>query len=251
MVLGLIAPNRLGGQFVSEHNGFAWTTTYDERIHEAYRLIARHVYKHGGLGEFAYCAFDYINATFFAGRLPEPLILWDITDYGACLGWTRSASDGPPIIKLHPSTVYPADSKRLPWGMPRGFIGFRYAYHVLIHESIHAAVNYLHGGYENIPGRKKAWTSHNNPLWVSEVNRISILMGLPANYVMKRNRRVPTGEVDDKGRPVTKVKYVGDGPPFERFPLDAPGSEEFYRRGELPFSWESNRIKTLTAAASQ
>jgi hypothetical protein len=83
-------------------------SAYDAQVHAAYRLIARHVYGGNGLGAFAYAGFEYINTTYFAGRLPEPLILWDITAFGKCLGLARSPHNGPPIIKLHPSTVAPS-----------------------------------------------------------------------------------------------------------------------------------------------
>src|SRR5262249_21231745 len=141
--------NKSAGATMGEENGFFWAGTYNEQVHAAYRLIARHVYRVGGLGDFAYAAFEYINVTFFDGRLPEPLILWDITNWGKCLGWTRSPTDGPPIIKLHPSIVAPSDGKHrlrgsTPWNIKHP--GRCYAYHVLLHECVHAAVNYLHGG---------------------------------------------------------------------------------------------------------
>src|SRR5262245_7715742 len=90
---------------------YEWSPKYDQALRDAYRLIAEHLY--GDRGRFAYAAFEYINATYFEGKIPEPLLLWDITDYGACLGWTRSPKDGPPIIKLHPGTVDPVVTN--PW----------------------------------------------------------------------------------------------------------------------------------------
>jgi hypothetical protein len=229
-----------------------WEQTYNERIRAAYRLVARHVYGHFDLGDFAYTAFDHINSTFWGGTLPEPLLLWDITAYGGCLGWTRSTCDGPPIIKLHPSTVAPsASSTTNPWRIPPEILGFCYAYYTLVHETIHVAVNYLHGGYESLPDYKRSWTSHNNPLWIAEVNRIAALMGLPANYQMKKYRRVPTGEVNDKGQPVTKVQYGYDGPDFERFPHDTPGAQDFYLKGILPFPWQRNPSHAAKHTASQ
>src|SRR5438045_3596938 len=53
----------------------------------ACRLIAQA--RDGARGVWAYRAFDHINATYWAGRLPTPLILWLITPYGACLGLTQ------------------------------------------------------------------------------------------------------------------------------------------------------------------
>jgi hypothetical protein len=108
----------------------AWAATYDERLHQAYRLIARHLYRR--LGPFAYAAFDHINATHFETKLPETLLLWDLTEYGHCFGWCRSAADGPPIVKLHPAVVSPAprplSSRDRPiWGYPPTWFGLAFA----------------------------------------------------------------------------------------------------------------------------
>jgi hypothetical protein len=234
---------------MTEH--FGWEQTYDEQIRQAYRLIARHVYRTKGV--FAYCAFEYVNATFFSNRLPEPLILWDLTDWGKCLGWTRSPKDGPPIIKLHPSLIDPsADPRqRQRWSIPLDLLGHCYAYLVLIHECIHASVNYLLGGFESHPGHKSYWTSHNNPLWIGEVNRIAAAMGWPAINSMKRYRWIDTGLRDEKGKPITKQAYISDGPDFERFPHDVPGVEDFCRAGILPFSWDNSHQAQPAHAAGK
>jgi hypothetical protein len=230
---------------MGEQNGYLWTGTYDEQVHAAYRLIARHVYRVGHLGDFAYAAFEHINAAFFAGRLPEPLILWDITNYGKCLGWTRSPQDGPPIIKLHPSLVMPVGTQSVaggwkpPWGLSQ--LGHCYAYDVLLHETVHAAVEYLHGGVEAHPDFSSKWTSHANPVWVAECNRIARIMGVDVAYDMKRYRRVPTGGLTKTGKPATKVEFSCDGPDPERFPQNLPGRVAFYRAKQLPFFWEKPR----------
>jgi hypothetical protein len=220
---------------------FAWTGTYDERVRAAYHLIANHVY--GRNGDFAYRAFEHINASYFAGRLPEPLIVWDLTSWGGCLGWTRSSEQGPPVIKLHPSLISPATDRRgnrprEVWRIPQELLGHCYAYHVLLHECLHAGVNYLLGGIESHPDRKSYWTSHNNPLWVAEVNRVARLTGLDLTFQMKSYRRIDA-EPSKDGRKRRKLVYTTDGPDFERFPHDTPGAREFYLRGQLPFVWES------------
>jgi hypothetical protein len=51
--------------------------------------------------------------------------------------------------------------------------------------------------------------------------------GLDVRYEMKAYKRIDG-----------KLKYTCDGPPFERFPHEAPGSEAFYRAGRLPFPWK-------------
>jgi hypothetical protein len=193
-------------------------------LHAAYRLIADHLY--GGLGRFAYAAWDHVNAAYFGGALPETLLLWDLTDYGHCLGWCRSCADGPPIIKLHPNLVRQSQRERPDrWHIPVELLGPCFAYDVLLHECMHAHVEYNLGGWERLDGPQRSkWTGHNNPLWVGECNRIAGLLGLPAGFELKKYRRVDG-----------KVKYGCGGPDFERFPYTLPGREEFYRARRLPF----------------
>jgi hypothetical protein len=233
-----------------------WTARYTLDLHHAYRLVAAHVYGRGDLGRFAYAAFDHINGTYFEGKLPETLILWDLTNYGKALGWCRSAADGPPIIKLHPSLVFPVPPTALEreayedpaaWGYPEEWFGFCLAFDVLLHECVHASVNYLLGGWERLPGVRSYWSSHNNPLWVDEVNRIAPLLGYTGDrFTMKRPKRVVIpGEFTKRGKPKKRTRCVqeGNAPDFERFPYELPGRAQFYLAKELPFPWEANRKK--------
>ena len=50
---------------------------------EACRLVAARYF--GAPGTFAYQAFDYLNATYFDGTLPTPLITWALTAHGRLL----------------------------------------------------------------------------------------------------------------------------------------------------------------------
>jgi hypothetical protein len=50
--------------------------------------------------------------------------------------------------------------------------GDRYALDVLIHECIHVSVRY------RLSGPSAGDSSHNNPEWIAEVNRIAPLIGL-------------------------------------------------------------------------
>jgi hypothetical protein len=243
------APNGRGGyvvQYETQQSRPGRPNLGLPEIHSAYRLVADHLYRHGNLGKFAYAAFDFINATYFGGSLPETLILWDLTDYGHCLGWCRSSNDGPPIIKLHPNLVMgssdPHQEER--WHVPLELLGRCYAFDVLLHECIHACINYNLGGWERLDGpQRNKWTSHNNPLWVAECNRIAKLLGYPSTYTMKKYRRVG-GEgsyVDKAGRKRKKrrgrLEYGCDGPDFERFPHEIPERKAFYRAEVLPFKW--------------
>jgi hypothetical protein len=219
-----------------------WAATYDEQLHQAYRLIARHLYRRRRLGAFAYAAFDHINATHFAMKLPETLVLWDITEYGHCLGWTRAAADGPPIIKLHPAVVSPSSFDERIWNMPRDWFGLAFAYDVLLHECVHVAVNYLHGGWEMLAGRRSYWTDHNNPIFIAECNRLAPMLGYTGDpFTMKRPTRVVIpGAFTKRGRPKTKTVRIqaGSAPDFEHFPHTLPGRERRYLTQTLPFAWE-------------
>jgi hypothetical protein len=208
------------------------------RIHAAYRLIADHLYHR--LGRFAYEAWDHINRTFFDGTLPETLILWDLTDWGHSLGWCRSSEDGPPIIKLHPNLVYSPNRKQeTRWRIPVELLGWCYAFDVLLHECVHVQINYNLGGWERLKGPQRSkWSTHNNPVWIGECNRIAELLGYPACYSMKAYRRI-------EGR----LKYSCVGPDFEYFPHSLPGREDFYRRQQLPFE-EARVVRNSTQRAA-
>jgi hypothetical protein len=231
----------------------AWSETYNAELHRAYRTVAAHVY--GPLGVFAYAAFGFINATYFEGKLPETLILWDLIERAHCLGKTRSPADGPPIIKLHPSIVHPKDLRSPPWGIPLKRLGFCFAFDTLLHECIHASVEYLLGGWQRLPGARSYWTSHNNPLWVAELNRIAPMLGYQGDrFTMLTPKRVPIpGTVGPRGKPKTKTVRGQDGgaPPFERFPYGLPGREKFHLARVLPFPWESRPVVSCSCKTQE
>lgn len=217
----------------------ASSTLHSPALHEAYRLIAGHVYR--GMGDFAYQAFDDINRRYFAGCLPEPLLLWDITSHGHNLGWTRACKDGPPIIKLHPSVLAGTESA-IPWQIAPEVQGVCLAYDLLLHECVHLSVDYLHGGWENLPGLTQLWTSHNNPVWVDECNRIACLLGFNERTRMGYYKRVPVpGKFTKTGKSETKPKWTHGGrynP--EYFPQGLRGRFDFYLLNRLPFDLNLN-----------
>lgn len=213
-------------------------------VTNALKLIAEHYHLENGV--FAYQAFEHINATFFDGQLPAPLIQWALTPFGNCLGRAAVGGNKPEVVTLHPSILSPrgySKSPRGPWSILRAYLGMSYAYEVLLHECIHIAVSSLLGGYD--PERE---TSHNNPKWISEVKRIAPMLGLPDNVSGTKSRRVPVpGEFTKTGKPKTKVvRGVDEGClPFEtvyRFPhamREELGSMDFYRDKRPP--WEIQR----------
>ncbi len=205
---------------------------------EAARLVAAECY--GEPGEFGYQAFDWVNATLFDGRLPVPLILWELTAHGACLGQTTSRLAAAPVIRLHPSLLGGPAPWANPWHVPSDRLGPAYALDALVHECIHVAVAYLLGG-SNGP------TSHNNPRWVAEVQRIGPLLGLNFRAGRSVTKRVPveSGELGPSGKPKTRtVRVTEDGASVEfraisAFPHAVRGhldpTHGYYVANVLPF----------------
>ena len=199
-----------------------------EDIREACKLIAKHY--DGRRGQFAYEAFEYINAAYFNNDLPWPLIVWAITPHGGCLGNTMSRTDAPPIITMHPSTLGGTE-KRNPWGVDPALLGTTYAFDVIIHECLHVSQHYILDG-------QRGPTSHNCLNWVSEVNRIAPLLGLEGVEAgTTKAKRLPIeGEFTKTGKPATKVKKVTAGNMLHieiaTFPYSVR-DPDFYRANEL------------------
>ena len=210
--------------------------TNHSEIEAACKLLANHYY--GERGEFAYQAFDHINATFFSGDLPTPNIQWLLTSFGHCLGFTSPTvkTRVPPLVALHPSILGGGLSDD-PWGIAQKYLGACYAYEVLLHECIHVSVHYLLGG-------NTGESSHNSPQWISEVNRIAPMIGLDGiNAAMSKPKRVAAESGFTKtGKPATTVKRVCDGNvPFKAVSTFPHGVRQFlndlsiYEQNALPF----------------
>ena len=217
-------------------------------IEEACRIVAEHYYQ--DRGEWCYQAFAWINRTLFDDGLPLPLIVLGLTAHGACLAWTRSSKivkpdqtsaepDKPPVILMHPS-LWGGTERDDPWSIPPDLLGPRWALDVLIHECIHVSVNYQLGG------RSKGDSSHNNPEWIAEVNRIAPLIGLPdVRAAMSKPKR--------EGKKI--VRRCDGNIPFEaasRFPhpvRQLRGQLNYYRdRSSLPFERNGQLEVTETGA---
>jgi hypothetical protein len=175
----------------------------------ACRLVAE---RYGGKRLLkAYEAFDAINAALFGGRLPYPLIVWGLTPHGGCQGYLSvPAQDGlPPTIFLHQSLLGGSERPD-PWGTPPAWLGWRYAYDVLIHECTHIHINYVLGG------RGAGTSSHDCEAWVDECNRLAPLVGLPAIRAGRTKvvRVAVEGPLTKRGKQPTKPKRVclGDVP---------------------------------------
>jgi hypothetical protein len=173
-------------------------------------------------------AFDWINTTLFSGELPYPLIVLGLTPHGHALGFTRLSDTVPPSVTLHPS-LWGGTEKTKPWGIAPDLLGPRYALDVLIHEAIHVSVHYRLGWR-----RPATWvTSHDNAAWVSEVNRIAPVIGLPGVEAAKKT----STRIGTTIRHVSKGNISHDA--LSRFPYavrEARGDLAYYRdRTPLPF----------------
>lgn len=186
------------------------TTPTSETLQIASLLVARHFY--GDKGVWAYSLFEELNKAFFDSQLPWPHISWAITPYGACLGY--SYASGPPVIVLHPSLLHGSE-KANPWGVPSSWLGWRFAADVLLHEMIHLSVIYRLGGWSG-----SGETSHNNPAWVAEVNRLISVLRIPATDLSKagmtRTKRIPIeGPLTARGKmPSTVIRATEGNLPF-------------------------------------
>jgi hypothetical protein len=200
-----------------------------------YLEIAQRHY--GEIGTFAYRCFDHINKTFFKNALPTPLIVWHITAYGKCLGFTRAAYLQPTIV-LHPAILgkksphYGNRTTDTPFGIPAQLLGYCYAYDVILHETMHVYVCYV----RNYRGHE----SHNNQYWIDEVNRISKLLGfanINAGRYKTKRKPVP-GKTTKTGKQQTATYKAQEGNLTRKEIASFPSSLRdsfFYEKDELPF----------------
>ena len=131
---------------------------------------------HGPESLWLYESFDVINRTFFDGRVPFPVIQWNLTPYGHCVGQCRVKMNHIPVITIHPILL---NDPRHGEGSTIG---------TFIHEIIHVAQRFAE--YQGTKGD----TSHNSTSWVSEVNRLSPAFGIPAfhrRFVVSGGKRRP------------------------------------------------------------
>jgi len=203
----------------------------------AVRLVAAHYY--GPRGVWAYEAFDFINAAYFGGQLPTPAIQWGLTPHGGCLGLTTSSAR-PPVVMLH-SSLLGGTEKKNPWGVSPALLGVAYAFDTLIHECIHVSVEYCLGGSWG-----KGESSHANPLWIAEVDRLAPLVGLGGvQSGLNKPKRIPIegAPLTKRGKQPTRVAGVSTGNvPFDaiaRFPRGVRyhfGQLDVYREQYVPFT---------------
>jgi hypothetical protein len=199
--------------------------TRRKMLDEALDLVTRSFL--GNQGRFVHEAFDWINHTLHDGNLPRPLIVWNITPYGRCLGFTVCDTSKPPLIQLHPS-VLGGSGDNNPWGVAAHILGRCFAVDVLIHECTHVKVEFLLGGSEG-----KGTSSHDNPLWVEEVNRQLPLLGVNgvrAERTKSKRMGKKVAKVNEGNVPFAAVATFPHAVRFHR------GLADYYVRNELPFT---------------
>ncbi|MEM7132104.1 MAG: hypothetical protein AAF702_37710 [Chloroflexota bacterium] len=203
-------------------------------MREACHLVAETFY--GEQGRWLYAAFDAINAAWFEGALPYPHLILSLTAHGRCLGQCAASDRHPPTMIMHPS-VFGGTAAKEPWGVPSEWLGQSFAFDVLLHECIHASVHYHLGGMTGT-------TSHNDPQWITEVNRLAPLLGFEGIEAGRSTtKRVPVdGPLSKRGKRPTGVKRVTEGNiPFEAVATFPYGlrrylgiAEAYYKDGVLP-----------------
>jgi hypothetical protein len=157
---------------------------FSKSFRESCFVVGWHCY--GAKGVWAYHTFAFINAAYFADRLPWPHILWGLTPHGGCVAWASTSPDRsrPPLMNLHPSLLGGTESRE-PWGISARHLGPAFAFDTLLHESIHIHIEYNLGGHD---GR----TSHNSPRWIRQVNRLAPLLGFEGVKAgVSKTMRVP------------------------------------------------------------
>lgn len=153
----------------------------------------------GRRSQFFYELFDELNRQFFDNALPTPLILSEITPYGACLGDTKTGGElRIPHIRIHPA-MCDRQGKVNPEAWKGGFQGNIYT--LMIHEMTHTAQKLPH--LIELTGE----TAHNATNWVSECNRMSEAWELPKccrRWKVQREGK-KTARMPDRNEPTATV----------------------------------------------
>lgn len=144
----------------------------------------------GNIGGWAYDTWETHNWQYFDGVLNPCAIIWGLTPHGAKLGFYSGWLNR---ITLHESLVDPKFDKlnssggKHVWGQQADAFGALYASDVLLHEMIHQKIHQIYGHDGSQEGGN---SSHNNPLWVAEVNRLAPLLGLSCQAEVIRQKRI-------------------------------------------------------------
>lgn len=134
----------------------------------------------GEHGTWAYNEWEKHNEKYFKSQLKIAGIVWGLTPHGHLLGYYSHWSN---VITLHSSLIEPKSSN--PWYLDDNVYGKKYASDILLHEMMHQTI---HQNYS--PEEQNGKSSHNNPAWVAEVNRISKLLGFNIKASLIKQKRI-------------------------------------------------------------
>jgi hypothetical protein len=182
---------------------------------------------HGECGRFAYAAVRWTLEAVYDGKPPLPLVQWALTAYGHCIGLTHARREALPVVTLHP-IIWTGGAD--PDAPPRPH-GPRYALDVVIHDLLHVHILYVLGGW-------RGKSSHDSPLWCSEIMRLSPRLELSAFQAaptVRRRVKMPDGTSKMKRATPEGCAEMAD---IARWP-HAFRPEGYYKeaRQGLPFSW--------------
>jgi len=150
----------------------------------------------GELGSWVYDTWDSHNEKYFNSELLPGVIVFGLTPHGHALGRYHGSMN---MITLHKSLVEPKSDA--PWLIAN--LSKIYASDVLLHEMIHQAIYHKHGHDGH------GISSHNNIYWVSEILRISQLLGLSGVKVeVVKQKRVKEAGATGEGK---VTWFVPDG----------------------------------------
>lgn len=142
---------------------------------------------HPGIGRKLYTWWDEINREHFGRQMSPPGIQFGLTPHGSRLGLWRGSEN---VIVLHRSLVKPSGNA---WDfasdLNRDGGGEAYCRDVLLHEMVHQYIRTVRGVTSD-DEEAEGTSSHNNPWWVAEVNRISPRIGLDVQASVIRQKRV-------------------------------------------------------------
>ena len=190
----------------------------------------------GARGRWVYAAFRWANRALFAETLPPPFVQWAMTPHGACLGQVFVDSVSGPVVVLHPSAWGDGSlhaRERVSWGRGEPVFPSRlFTLDVLVHELLHVRVRQL-GGRAYVEGLEtKRISSHDNPWWPAEVERLSPLLGLGPV------KASPTKRARRRGRMI-RVPAKEDSLPLSRlssFPFSLRSAAYYLETGRIPFA---------------
>lgn len=141
-----------------------------------FRSAAELTYKEWGA--WAFDTWESHNETYFDNELEPEALMFGLTPYGRAIGLCKgSTANIHPQILLHQNL----------WDS-----GKRFASDVLLHEMVHQLIRQRTGhsgcGHNNKPGDR--CTSHNNDMWVVEINRMSTLLGIDSHANVIKQKRM-------------------------------------------------------------